>query len=484
MKRFLLLLGMFPFLMFAQDPYEAQLLFNWDDSTIVGTTWYNNAYNEVWGFVANDREIAVIGSTSGTHFFDVTDPNNVVELDEQFLPGADNGPHIIHRDYHDYQCYLYAVADEGNSTLQIVDLSNMPNSRSVVYDSGALFERAHNIFIDTATAKLYACAVGGDGFYDRLRVYSLDDPINPVLLASYGVLDGVSIPTIHDIYVKDDIAYLNGSFQGMFIVDFSNMVSPQILTHLSTYPDQGYNHSGWLSEDGNYYFMADETHGYDIKVIDVSDPTDIEVVGTFNAESPEANSIAHNLIVRGDFLYTSYYYDGLQIFDISDPLNPRRAVYYDTYPDLNVGSYEGAWGIFPYLPSGNILVSDMQSGLYVFEKIDNTIAGLMPPAGSSMNCSSLPTSVHNELEEIESVKIYPLPFTSRINIEFNSLTQDEINVEIIDLHGRVVFPVGSFDTIQGLNDLSVDIPQNLSSGMYIVQIRNQDGIYSQKIVKQ
>ena len=41
---------------------------------------YDNTYNECWGFKINDHEIAVIGSTAGTHFFDVTDPQNSIEV--------------------------------------------------------------------------------------------------------------------------------------------------------------------------------------------------------------------------------------------------------------------------------------------------------------------------------------------------------------------------------------------------------------------
>ena len=61
------------------------------------------------------------------------------------------GGGVIHRDYHDFSGYLYIVCDEGSSsTLQIIDITNLPNSVNTVYDSDILFTRAHNIFIDTA----------------------------------------------------------------------------------------------------------------------------------------------------------------------------------------------------------------------------------------------------------------------------------------------------------------------------------------------
>ena len=135
----------------------ANLLYNWQDTSLVGSWAYNNTYNECWGMEINDLEIAIIGSTAGTHFFDVTDPINSQEIG--FVAGAYTGGGVIHRDYHNMDEYLYIVCDEGSSsTLQIVDLSGLPSTINTLYDSNVLFSKAHNIFIDTTTSKLYACA--------------------------------------------------------------------------------------------------------------------------------------------------------------------------------------------------------------------------------------------------------------------------------------------------------------------------------------
>ena len=85
-------------------------------------------------------------------------------------------------------------------------------------------------------------------------------------------------------------------------------------------------------------------------------------------------SIPHNLIIKDNFVYLSYYHDGLQIFDVSSPSNPKKVGYYDTYLGNNGSFFSGAWGVYPLLPSGNILVSDMQSGLFILEfNIDEVI---------------------------------------------------------------------------------------------------------------
>ena len=151
------------------------LEYHWQDTSLVGSFTYNNTYNEIWGIELDGNEFAIIGSTAGTHIFDITNTNNSYEA--AFIPGSFTGGGVIHRDYHDYAGYLYIVCDEGSSsTLKIVDISNLPNSINIVFDSNNLFTNAHNIFIDTATAKLYVCAVKHtipNNFSSAMEIYSL-----------------------------------------------------------------------------------------------------------------------------------------------------------------------------------------------------------------------------------------------------------------------------------------------------------------------
>ena len=479
MKQLTIILVLFlPSLVYGQT-IEATLLYNWQDSSITTSGPYNSPYNEVWGVVANDQEFAVLGTKLGTHFFNVTDPNNATELPNTFVAGGAQGSQIIHRDFHDYQCYLYAVCDEGfGSTLQIIDYSDLPNSTTVVYDSDVLFSRAHNIFIDTATAKLYACGVDAGVAYFGLQVYSLNNPTAPTLLASYGNLDGYNLPTVHDIYVRNDTAFLNLGIFGLLVVDFSDMVAPRIIGSLDSYTQQGYNHSGWLSDDGQYYFMADETHGTDVKTVDVSDLDAIAVVDTFDADSPEPASIPHNLIVRGNYLYVSYYYDGLQVYDISDPTNVARIAFYDTHPEPNFNSYQGAWGVFPYLPSGNILVSDMQRGLYVFERIDLGINGDFPPLGSPMNCAST-VSITPTPPRLD-IDIYPQPFQHTLTISIADASIQQVQIELWDVTGRRAYGPLQRES----NDLTISGLDALLPGVYVLQITGDGFSHTQRIVRQ
>jgi len=344
---------------------RATLLYNWNDTTLIGSWAYNNTYNECWGLEVNNREIAIIGSTAGTHFFDITIPVNSTEI--AFVKGEYTGGGVIHRDYHDYAGYLYIVCDEGNSsTLQIVDVSNLPDSINTVYNSNELFTTSHNIFIDTATAKLYACASNS-----AMDVYSLNIPTDPTLICSFN-FPGVS--HVHDAFVRNDTAFLNCGNAGLRVMDFTMVNSmgdqPTLLGSLTSYPDAGYNHSGWLNEDGTIYVMQDENHGYDVKILDVSDLSNIQVLSTFNSEV-DTNSIAHNVIIKDNLIFIPYYHDGLRVFDMTDPANPIQTWEYDTYIPNDHVSYKGAWGIYPNFTSGNIIISDMQTGLYIFESLIN-----------------------------------------------------------------------------------------------------------------
>ena len=153
--------------------------------------------------------------------------------------------------------------------------------------------------------------------------------------------------------------------------------------------------------------MQDENHGYDVKIIDVSDLSNLTVLSTFNS-GVDPNSMAHNGIIKGNLAFIPYYHDGLRVFDISDPSNPIQTWKYDTYTANDHISFKGAWGVYPYLPSGNIIVSDMQTGLYIIE---------------------LSTETENILNSNFQDNIYPNPATKKFNftsdadnfILFNSL---------------------------------------------------------------
>ena len=445
--------------LFGQDSLNLKLLYHWSDTGITGSTIYNNAYNEVWGVVANDREYAIIGSTLGTHFFDVTHEDSIREVD--FIKGFISGTSIIHRDYHDYKGYLYMASDEGYNKFQIADLSTLPDSVTLVYESDSLFSRAHNIFIDSATAKLYVCAVKHDGDSFRLaamEVYSLAKPLKPELLHTYN-----DVRHVHDVYVRNDTAYCNAGPDGLRILDFSAPDTIQLLASLTDYPQQGYNHSGWLN-DGKNYFFTDETHGLQIKAYDITDYQNLELTDTFGS-AVDFLSMAHNILIRDSLAFVSYYHDGLQIFDISDPSNVKKIAWYDTYLPPDHESYRGAWGVYPYLPSGKILVSDMQTGLYIFELADTLKAASV-----------------NKHHAIENARLYPNPFSSGIQLQLSLQNRQTLYFQLLDIDGKVIHAFQT-EAFPGSNYLPLPFSNDLTNGMYYLHIFTEDFSVTKKLIK-
>lgn len=341
----------------AQISQNMSLLANWDDNTL--PVHSGLVYNDIWGYAADGREYAILGSAQKVHFIDVTNPAGVINI-AAFAGGASS----IWRDMKTYGQYAYSVADQGTEGLMIFDLSNLPASVTKVSQITTFFVRAHNIFIDTQTGRLYIA--GGNSAPNGIIVLDLNsDPANPTLLANVSLPGGY----VHDVYVENNQAYCSHGSNGLHVYDMTIPTSPMELGAITDYPEIGYNHSSWRS--GNYLVFADETHGRGLKCVDVSDLSDMVITDIFRSTllAPSyTNSIVHNPFILGNYCYVSYYHEGVQVFDISNPDDVVRIAYYDTYPtNTNYSGYEGCWGVYPFLPSGRILGSDITNGLFVLQ---------------------------------------------------------------------------------------------------------------------
>ncbi len=452
MRKLILVVVLFiiSFNSFSQDSLNIEVLYHWEDSNLI--------YNEVWGFVQDGREYAVIGSWDGTHFFDVTDPVNTVKVD--YVPGTvticQPAP-CIHRDYHDYNGYLYMVTDEDPlSTMQIVDLRSLPDSVTLVYESNTLFSRSHNIFIDSSSARLYTC--GGNN-NNGLRVFSLANPINPVEIANYATPGGY----VHDVYVRNDTAFLNAGGMGLYVYDYADIANPVLLGSMQSVedpysPDPAYNHSGWLTDDGNTYVLAYETDGVDVYILDVSDLSNITVIDSVTSDGDTA-AIPHNPIIRGSYAYVSYYSDGIYIYDISNPANTTIAGYYLT--QVGPGSGVSAWGIYPLLPSGIVLVSDIATGFWVLDASKAAVVDVPVFNGES-----------------GLLHVYPNPFSDYITISIPLEAGIPQSFRLFDVSGK---EVKSGLLVRNSNYEIGTV--SLDAGLYLLQVITDKGTYSSKVTK-
>ena len=346
-------------------------LSRWDNDSTFNTQ--AQTFNDIWGWEGPDgREYAIMGGLAFTYFIDITDPYEPRLVAKK--PGR--GDQGIHRDYATYQHYCYAVSDEKPAALRIYDLSHLPDSVPLVYDSQEHGARVHNVFREGK--RLYLADNNFRDGYSPLSVLSLADPENPTLLnhlEPFTLNPPLTLEEVHDVYVNNDTVYASKATEGFFIFDYTDPEDPELISQLRQYPFQGYNHSSWVTADGKTLVMADENHGLPLKVFDVSNPGNLVFQSTMGVKTDQ-RSIPHNPLIKGDLAYVSYYHMGLQVFDISNPKAPERVFSAETFPQYEGSTFQGffgCWGVYPFFSSGVIAASDMTNGLYLY-RIDTVIS--------------------------------------------------------------------------------------------------------------
>jgi choice-of-anchor B domain-containing protein len=330
--------------------------------------------------------------------------------------------------------------------LQIIDLSYLPDSVSLVQDiQNSEIGKIHNLFIDTVNALLYACSVtpflnGQELSLVPLKVFSLQDPLNPILLWQ-GPDD---LFEVHDVFVRNNLAILNCGYEGIRIYDFTQPNQPIYKSNLSIYQDQGYNHQGWLCPDNKTYVFADETAGTKIKKATLNSDFSITINSLFGTENTPYDKTAHNIHCTNEFAFVAYYNDGLRIYDLRSN-TPQEIAFYDTHQDEpgNTFSMWGAWGIYAFLPSNRILISDRISGLFLFDFDRDLFSKLQPQ---------------------EEFIIFPNPSSTNESCTFSiPVDAKDPQLKIIDLFGKVIWEVNF------INKSIVTLDRSFSSGMYCVQ---------------
>lgn len=305
------------------------------------------AYNDCWGYSApNGVEIAILGLSQGVSFVDVTDPRNPIEV--AFFQGLPT----THRDFRTYEEFVYEVNETGGG-LRIYDLSD-PRHPLFVRNWDETFTTAHNIGIYDGFA--YVVGAKKDGGNVGTRILDLSAPFQPDEVGSY------TDHYVHDIFVRDDVAYMSTIQRGGFtVVNVSDKSQPR---HVTFRPYSGANtHNAWLSKDSKHLLTTDETSGGHLRIWTTRDWSEV-------AEwSAHPSASIHNVLVKGDSAYISYYTEGFHVLDISKPMFPVPVASYDTWPGAS-GGFNGAWGVYPFAKSGNIYVSDIATGLYVIRLVD------------------------------------------------------------------------------------------------------------------
>ncbi len=329
--------------------------------SLLGTLTYNDpqgdALSNICGWTSTSgTEYALVGWEQGMSIVDVSNPSAPVEVINV------SGPTSIWREIKTYDHYAY-VTTEGGGGLQIVDLSQLPGSAPVTMYTGdgaiaGQIDNIHSLHIEDGYVYLH-----GSNLFNGASLIC-DIATNPTAPIYKSHTPGTYV---HDGYARGNKYYSCHIYDGYFsIFDVTNKSNPVLLNQQTT--PGVFTHNSWLSTDSNTVFTTDEVSNSYLASYDIANPNNITELDRIQI-TPGSGSIVHNTHIieknGGDFAVTSWYKDGVVITDVTRPQNMINVGWYDTYPQGTGSGFSGCWGVYPYLPSGNIVASDINNGLYV-----------------------------------------------------------------------------------------------------------------------
>lgn len=336
--------------------------------------------NDIWGWThtPSGREFALVGLTSGTAFVEITDPEAPVYLGRLPTHTANS----TWRDIKTYAGHAFVVSEASGHGLQVFELAQLlsvANPPATFAESAFYggFGNAHNLAIDEATG--FAYAVGTGTCSGGLHVVNIQNPSSPVGAGCFSA-DGYTHDAQCILYDGPDADFLGhevcfaANEDTLTLVDVTDKGAPVQISR-TAYTGRGYTHQGWLTEDRAHFLVDDELdeqnlgHNTWTYVWDVRDLHAPELLGHY--ESPVA-AIDHNQYVVGDYSYQANYRAGLRILRLGDldaPGGPEitQAAYFDIYPASDSANFNGAWSVYPYFPSGVVVVSGIEQGLFVLQ---------------------------------------------------------------------------------------------------------------------
>ncbi|MCB0598486.1 MAG: choice-of-anchor B family protein [Lewinellaceae bacterium] len=319
---------------------------------------YSQSLNDVWGWADPETgvEYALVGLRNGVSIVSLENPSDAQEV--AFVPG----PNSTWRDIKAWGHFAY-VTNETSNGLLVIDMSGLPDNVSYIEWTPNLpglgeLSSCHNLYIDEfGYCYLAGCNLNAGG----MLILNVDtaDGTPQFINAGPGIY-------AHDVYAKSNKMYASEIYSGnMAIYDVANKNSIQLLATQQT--PFSFTHNIWVNDEETVAFTTDERGDAPVAAYDISDLNNIEELDQYRPVGTLGQSvIPHNVHVWDNYLLISYYTDGGRVVDASRPTNLIEVGNYDTWLGGN-GGFDGAWGLYPFLPSQTVLVTDINNGLYVLQ---------------------------------------------------------------------------------------------------------------------
>lgn len=323
----------------------------------------NAAYTGTWG----QRSTAagtLIGNTLNT--WDISIPGALVLVDFLMVDAGTINDVKVSVDG-----TLGVITHEGSASgngITLLDLTDPLAPAPIVHFTTTLESGVHNAWIDGTHVYL---AVNGTNSQAGLRILDVASPADPTIVA--GFYGGSS--SLHDVYVRDGLAFLSHWNAGLIILDVGNGMAggspanPVEVSRLSTLGGQ--THNAWYWPAGEYVFVGEEdfqTPGI-MHVVDVSDIPNPREVATFAVPG----TTPHNFWMdeTAEILYLSWYSNGIRALDVSGRLlgdldRQGREIAGFLYAQAAGAQFPSRnWA--PQFHNGLLYLSDMITGLWILQ---------------------------------------------------------------------------------------------------------------------
>ena len=358
------------------NDYDLLSHFNLDELAGSGTEG-----NDSWGWTDEEtnKEYALMGTNKGIVFIDITDPSNTLILGILKTATVNSS----WRDVKVYDSHAFIVSEATNHGMQVFDLKRLRNVLNppeifLADTHFTEFGSAHNIVINEDSGYAYIVGASRSSTYGGGAIFiNIQDPLNPVIEGGFsegGYSHDAQVITYNgpDTEYTDKEILIGSNENEIVIADISDKTNPLVISTIS-YANVKYAHQGWFTEDLKYFILGDELDEYRLgnktrsiifDFTDLDNPVyHFDYLGTTNA-------IDHNGYVKDNIYYQANYTAGVRMIDISGVKNKNftEVGFFDTYPDNNTAAFKGVWNVYPYFPSGNIIISDIDNGFFVIRK--------------------------------------------------------------------------------------------------------------------
>jgi len=356
-----------------------------------GTITHVNT-SDLWPWTAKDgHDYALVGTWGGDgwgYVFDITNLAAPVITDSIKVDARTINDVTVSPDGR-YGVLSREGASNRVNGVVILDLANPAHPKIAATFDEQLTGGVHNMFATND----YLFAISGG---DKYVIVDVRDIYKPKYASEYNHPNS----RVHDVWVRDGIAYSSEWGTGLVAVDVGNgkyggTIEKPVL--IATYPTtsgatheiypyvqkstgktylflgdeimnregrvwEGTNYRGTLGQPGG---VAQTSAGY-THIVDFTDPKNPKNIAKYHQE--EFGS--HDIIVEDDVMYQAYYDGGLRVVDVSGELlgnlaEQRReiAVFKAFDPNGRTANASFAMNAMPW--KGHILFTDFNSGLWV-----------------------------------------------------------------------------------------------------------------------